>query len=162
MNKLSPIFGNASLVLFVTGFLGIMSMLVNIIIARELNVTLYGQYSIFIGVGSIMGIFMEGGAKHLIQRNISINNRLKENNIIFSSLILVSTKNICFIFIFTSIISFIYLNHIFFEVVLMCICFSLTSLYQMFSYYLKGQQKFIIDSYFNIFNRFVKVTICAF
>ena len=99
-------------------------MLVNIIIARELNVTLYGQYSIFI-VGSIMGIFMEGGAKHQIQRNISVNKSLNDNNLILSSLLLVLTKNICFILFLTSLVGFIFLRHIFIEIILMSICFLL-------------------------------------
>jgi O-antigen/teichoic acid export membrane protein len=153
--KLMPYFSfiisNVALIFFVTALLGFISMIISILIARELDVSSFGLYSMFIAFGSILGIFMEGGAKHLIQR--SGNNKIINNNLKFNSLIISQLKTIILINFIILFFGSIFYKHFIFEIMLTSLCFSGNALYQLFSYHLKGQEKFFQDSFWNISNR---------
>ncbi|MDC0456626.1 hypothetical protein OAM56_01775 [Alphaproteobacteria bacterium] len=155
MNYFSIILGKATIVTLVTGLLGFISMGVNIIVARTLHVDMYGLFSMFLAAGGMLGILMEGGIKHLIQRSV-------DNNLSFESLIVIQIKNIILINLIVLIFGLSFYKHFLIEVTITSLCFSCTAIYQCFSYYLKGRGKFSEDSLWNVANRILSASCIIF
>jgi O-antigen/teichoic acid export membrane protein len=139
---------NYSYQILSTVYVGVISLILNVFIARYLGPEQFGFFNLVIITSSFFFIFFDSGMRNfIIKENLLITENYN-NNIRNKDLLSIGLGNGLIILIIT--ISFLYFFKSKTEYVLGVICFFLVSQQQLISSFLKGKKEFLIDSFWHM------------
>lgn len=147
------LFKDISLQLISISISALSSFLLFIILAKFLEVNEFGKFSYFFAMGYIISIILDFGGKINVLKEVSKSNNKKNKHKIFS----ISITNIFLISSLLYISLFIIFKDILFLSTIFC--FSTICFLQICYSFLKGENKFLNELYYNLFNRFCIITV---